>query len=114
MADKTWKAFERRVARWFGAERNPLSGGNGKHTRSDSLHPTLFIETKHRKEWAILNLWFKARKMAKLEHKIPLVAIGLKHHAGTWFLIHSEDLLAVANQRSLAKQGSECDSAEVP
>ncbi len=30
MADKTWKAVERRVAKLFGAERNPLSGKNSK------------------------------------------------------------------------------------
>jgi len=27
MADKTWKAFERRVADIFHGQRNPLSGG---------------------------------------------------------------------------------------
>jgi hypothetical protein len=47
---KTWKAVERRVARFFGSERTPMSGGNSKHTRSDSLHPRLYIEVKSRKK----------------------------------------------------------------
>jgi hypothetical protein len=40
------KAHERRVARWFGTERTPLSGGASRHTRSDTLHPKLYIEVK--------------------------------------------------------------------
>ena len=35
------------MASIFATERNPLSGGNGKHSRSDSLHPELFISCKH-------------------------------------------------------------------
>ncbi len=40
------KTQERRVARYFGVERTPLSGGASRHTRSDTLHPDLFIEVK--------------------------------------------------------------------
>jgi hypothetical protein len=34
MPDKAWKQFERCVARFFGTERNALSGGNPEPTRS--------------------------------------------------------------------------------
>jgi len=40
------KTQERRVARYFGVERTPLSGGASRHTRSDTLHPDLFLEVK--------------------------------------------------------------------
>ncbi len=40
------KTQERRVARFFGVERTPLSGGASRHTRSDTLHPTLYVEVK--------------------------------------------------------------------
>ena len=43
MADKTWKARERQVARFFNTNRTPLSGGSSRHTRSDSLHKDLFV-----------------------------------------------------------------------
>ena len=44
MGNKTWKQFERRVARFFNSEKNPLSGGNSKHLLSDtflSIHEML-------------------------------------------------------------------------
>ena len=44
MSDKTWKARERQVAKLLGTERTPLSGGNGKQTRSDSLSAEFFVE----------------------------------------------------------------------
>lgn len=40
------KQQERRVSRFFGVERTPLSGGASRHTRSDTLHPDLYIEIK--------------------------------------------------------------------
>lgn len=43
---KRWKTYERRVATFFGVHRTPLSGGASRHTRSDTLHPKLFIEAK--------------------------------------------------------------------
>lgn len=40
------------VARFFGSERLPGSGGLASHSKSDSIHPTLFIEAKKRKTMA--------------------------------------------------------------
>ncbi len=42
----TWKNHEKAVARLFGSERTPLSGGNGRITRSDTLCPWIFFELK--------------------------------------------------------------------
>jgi len=79
----TWKSVERRVARFLGAERNPLSGGNSKHTRSDSLHPFLFVETKHGAgcptTWeAVMKLFNDTETKAWAEHKLPLVVLHPK------------------------------------
>jgi hypothetical protein len=44
----SWKRRERNAAGLFGAQRQSLSGSSGRadRTRSDSTHPSLFIETK--------------------------------------------------------------------
>lgn len=109
MADKAWKAFERRVARFFGCnDRNPLSGRNSKHSASDTLHKILFIECKQRKTHALVRLWDTAKSLAKKENgKIPVVAVSEKNRPGFWLLIHSTDLTAVANQREVAKKNAD-------
>jgi hypothetical protein len=38
MADKAWKALERRIARKFNTESTPLSSPNGKHTSNGEEH----------------------------------------------------------------------------
>jgi len=96
MSSKNWKNIERKVARFFGAERNPLSGGNGKHTRSDSLHDELFIETKYRVSHSAVTLWKKTKEMAKKEKKIPVVCLAEKNQNGFWILCHSDDLKITA------------------
>ena len=70
MADKTWKARERQVARYFNTNRTPLSGGASRHTRSDSLHDELFVECKLRKKYSVISLWNETNEMAKKENKI--------------------------------------------
>ena len=103
MPDKSWKAFERRVARFFGCQdRNPLSGTNSKHTASDTLHEELFIECKQRERYAAVRLWEESKKLALREGKIPVVAVSEKGRPGFWLLVHSSDLTAIANQRLLA------------
>jgi hypothetical protein len=99
MASDTWKAVERKVARFFGAERNPLSGsrsGNGTH--SDSLHERLYIETKHRVRHAAVTLWRDTAQKAKRERKVPAVALAERNKPGFWILVHSSDLEAVAKE----------------
>ena len=88
---KTWKAIERKVARFFGAERTPLSGGNGKITRSDSLHPNLFIETKYRVKHSAVTLWRDTYDKAVVENKIPVVCLAEKGKQGFWILFKSTD-----------------------
>ena len=100
----TWKAIERRIASFFGSERTPLSGGNSKITRSDSLHDILFVETKYRVKHSAVTLWRGTKEMADVENKIPVVCLSEKGKQGFWIVCHSADLTAIANQRVIAKR----------
>lgn len=73
-----WKKFELWVAKMFCSERNPLSGGNGKHSRSDSLHKKLFISCKHTRTGhaPIFRLVEEETEKAIVENKIPVIVIG--------------------------------------
>lgn len=96
---KTWKHREQQVAKFFGAKgRTPLSGGNSGHTRSDTLHDRLFIEHKHRKKHAVINLWDEVKPLAKKEKKVPVVTLSVKGRPGFWIMVHSDDLQDVAGQ----------------
>lgn len=79
--DKSWKAFERHCAGLLDTVRTPLSGGMSGHgTRSDTLHPKVFLEAKHTKgvKSAFFTLWENTKKLAKREGKIPAVAMRKK------------------------------------
>lgn len=96
MHKNTWKQGERRVCRYFGMERVPLSGGNSGHTRADCYDPAgdtrLFIEVKHRKKHSAVTLWDDTKKLADQENKTPVIALIEKGRPGFWILVHSDDL----------------------
>ena len=46
MTDTKSKADERWYAARLGTTRAPLSGGNSRHTRSDTLDPDIYLEVK--------------------------------------------------------------------
>ena len=106
MSKSTWKAIERKVAKFFGVGRNPLSGGNGKHTRSDTLHPVLFVEVKYRPTHSAVTLWRQTSVKAKEEKKIPVVVLSEKGKTGFWVMCHSSDLIAVAQERTNVKNST--------
>ena len=113
MISKTWKAIERKVASYFFSKRTPLSGGNSGHTRSDSLHSTLFIETKYRIKHSAVQLWHKTAVLAKKEDKIPVVALCEKGKRGFWLVIHASDLIFVANERLVALTKARADGTDI-
>lgn len=78
MSDKTWKKAERRVAAIFHTMRTPLSGGNSRQTRSDTLHERLFVETKYRKRFALVDLFIDTAAKAVTERKLPVLALVQK------------------------------------
>lgn len=96
MPDYAWKAFERKVAKFFGTLRASLSGGNGKVTRSDTMHDKLFIECKYRQKHSVIKLWEETNEMALREYKIPVICLAEARRPGFWIMCHSEDLIDVA------------------
>ncbi len=104
MHKNTWKGHERKNARLFGAERNPLSGGSGGHSRSDSRHPRLFIESKSRRGgFALTNLWEETQVLARLENKIPVLVLKKVGAHKTWILCEVNDLEEITTEYLIAK-----------
>ena len=105
MTDKVWKAFERRVSKFFGGTRNALSGRNSKAGSSgDVLHRHLYIECKQRKRHSVVSLWDKCKVEADKEDKFPVVCLSEKGRKGFWVVCHSGDLCLIAAMRKGAEQ----------
>jgi hypothetical protein len=84
MPDTASKRDERSVGSYFETFRTPLSGGNSRHTRSDTLHPTHYFEVKSRSAvpstWsAILRLFGEIEERAAAEHKRAVLVTHRKH-----------------------------------
>ena len=102
----TWKACERRAAKLFGTLRKPLSGSGGRkdQTRSDSVHPRLYIEVKMRERHPIRELYDVTREMARDETKTPILAIYDKNRPGMLLIFHSDDLDKIVDERMRARE----------
>lgn len=59
---ETWKLFERDVAAFFGVKRTPLSGMSAAITKSDIIHPELFIECKYRNRFTLYEYFIEKQK----------------------------------------------------
>lgn len=92
----TWKRRERDIAAFFFSERTPLSGGNSKQTRSDSLSKHFFVEAKLREHYSVAELFRNTAKLAKVEGKVPVVALCEKHQEGFMLLVSKEDFPRLA------------------
>lgn len=95
VSDKTWKKDERKVAAFFGGQRNPLSGANSRHTGGDVIHPSLYIENKRRQKHSVVSLWSLTAEKAKLEGKIPIVTLTEHGKSGFWVVCKAEDLVKI-------------------
>ncbi len=104
MADKTWKADERKVARMFGAERNRLSGSSGRDcdSCSDSNHARLYIEAKRKKRHTVYTLYDDTAAKAKAEGKLPVVYLKEAGRQGFLVVMSSKDFDALAVERVAA------------
>ena|SRR3990167_6352938 len=65
MPDKTWKKRERKGAALLGTTRNPLSGGGRSTGGQDSQHPTIWVESKYRKQHTAIQTW-RAAEQARM------------------------------------------------
>lgn len=88
----TWKSRERQAARLFGSERTPLSGGNSKITRSDSLHDELFVEVKLRQRHAVYSLFRGVERLAAAENKTAVVVLAEKGKPGFLVVCRPESI----------------------
>jgi len=89
--DKTWKAFERRVAQRTGGERIPVSD---RRTPLDVKHPYLGIECKYRKKISkfIKDAMAQAVRGSG-EDLIPTVILGEYNNPDMLALVRLPDLL---------------------
>lgn len=100
MPEKAWKRAERKVAEWFGARRNPLSGSTDHTSKSDTIHERLFIEVKFsQKPFSSVNIWDTANEKSQVEGKVPVVALVQKGRPGFWLVVHCDDLANVTLER---------------
>lgn len=112
-----WKSIERRVASYFGTARTPLSGGLSKITRSDTLHPDLYIEVKARTKHSAVTLWRDTAAKAEKENKVPVVVLVERGKKGFWILVHSKDIdPKTIGEKNGSKTGNngKADRGEVP
>ncbi len=81
MADKTWKAVERRVAQVLGGRRNPTSGAaEFLPTHGDVQLDGFYVEVKHRGQIPFYSDFKKSQAHAAKEGK-PLLFILHKKQA---------------------------------
>lgn len=93
MADKPWKAAERRLAALFGTRRRPLSGGNqGQGFRDDAIHDDLHLECKYSRTHALWTLFRETRKKAQKERRTPVIGLVEKGSPGILLVVHTDDL----------------------
>jgi len=94
-----WKYRERSVALFFGTQRNAFSGSKPGLTgsRADTLDNECFVEVKTRERHAVVTLWRKVAAKARLEEKLPIVALAENGKPGFFLLVAAADLDELIN-----------------
>lgn len=77
--------------------------GREDQTKSDSIHPTIFLECKLRPSHGPITVWRDAAEKAKQEKKTPLVCLMEKNRRGRWWLLHSSDVRTLVIEWLVAK-----------
>lgn len=100
MPDKTWKANERKVARYWGCRRK---GPMQEKDANDIDHPHIHCQVKYSKHTpSNVKICDRAKAKTKKNGKIPCVAYCVKDRPGFFITCHNSDLQALAHQRKLA------------
>ena len=94
-----WKYRERSVALFFGTRRNAYSGSKPGITgsRADTLDAECFVEVKTRERHAVVTLWRKVAAKARVEEKIPVIALAENEKQGFFLLVAAADLDELIN-----------------
>lgn len=93
MSDARFKRAERRVAGMLGTRRTPLSGGNSRHTRSDTLHPDLYVEVKLAKNPPLWDEMLGLRRRAARQDRRPLIVLTHPDRSLRMAIVDLEDLV---------------------
>ena len=72
MADKSWKAEERKVAKAFGSKRALMKGTSEK---SDIDHPFFCVDVKLRKRWEVDKWFSELEDYAQKHNKTPILTL---------------------------------------
>ena len=105
MSDKAWKAAERTVAKMLGGVRNPLSGSLSDRTKGDVLHPTLYVEVKQRKRFAIVPIMRDTEEKAKKEKKTPVLVLHQVRSKTRYYMVTEKTFLElIRNERNTANR----------
>lgn len=96
MSDARFKRAERRVARMLRTRRTPLSGGNSRHTRSDTLHPKLYVEVKLAKDPPLWDEMLALRRRAARQDRRPLILLTHPDAGTRLALMDLDDLVELA------------------
>jgi hypothetical protein len=110
-ARNTWKQRERDAAEEFGSQRQPSSGSMGRkdQTKSDSVHPRIFLECKLRQRHSVVTLWDQVADRAHEEGKTPVICLMEKWRQGRWWLVRSKDLRSMIIEWLVAKPSNVVD-----
>ncbi len=96
MSDKSWKAFERRVAYALGGRRNPLSGADkSTGTKGDCQVSDLYVECKMRGKIPFYADFRKAQELAAKEGKPLAFVIHAKGTKQNLVTMDFEDFLKI-------------------
>jgi len=98
MPNTPWKQHERRIARSLRTRRTPLSGGNSGATRSDTLHPQLYIECKSQARSPVNALFRQVRRLARAENKLPVLALHQKGWPGSVAVVDWDTFVGLWNK----------------
>ena len=92
-----------------------MSGGNSKHTRSDTLHPKLYVETKSKQKHTVVTLWDDTATKAKKEKKLPVLMLAENGRPGFWIVVQSTDfpkLVEIYGEEQAKKLAVACKSLD--
>jgi len=99
MADKSWKAEERKVAKAFGSKRALMKGTGEK---SDIDHPLFCVDVKLRKRWEV-DKWFnKLQDYAQKHDKTPILTLRKPRSKRRLAVVDFDFLIAALVDRELS------------
>ena len=117
MTDKSWKAFERKVAKITGGRRIPASGSaQFEGELGDVFHKSFEIECKWRSKLQIASWFREVRERANRSGKIPLLVVHEKGmQSANLAVLRLEDLYRLMGDKGYAKKKEEeqTDSLQV-